>query len=148
MTNRFKVFLLLTCQYAILIFYLSSRSSLGDTKLIFDFIPLEHIKTQYLDKIEHVILYTGFGFLLYFTLINSLNLTIKKYVFIFAIIIGTIYGASDEFHQYFVPGRSANALDLVADSFGVILAQTVIFIKDKLCSLKILFDESYKKDII
>jgi VanZ family protein len=157
MTNRFKVFLSLTCLYAILIFYLSSISSLGDPKVIFDFLPLEYIKTlleslknsdlrfllypvyifaKYPDKIEHVILYGGFGFLLYFTLNNSLNLSIKKYIFVFAIIIGTIYGASDEFHQYFVPGRSASALDLVADGIGVTLAQTVIFTKGKLCLLK------------
>ena len=28
------------------------------------------------------------------------------------------YGASDEFHQFFVPGRSADALDVLADALG------------------------------
>ena len=52
---------------------------------------------------------------------------------LFAMIIGTLYGVSDEFHQSFVPGRTASIWDLAADSIGVAIAQTVIFIKDKLC---------------
>ena len=38
-----------------------------------------------------------------------------------AILLATLYGLSDEFHQTFVPGRSAEALDVVADSFGATL---------------------------
>jgi VanZ family protein len=30
----------------------------------------------------------------------------------------TLYGASDEWHQYFVPGRSAEVADWLADSLG------------------------------
>lgn len=153
MTDRFKVFLSLTCLYAIFIFYLSSRSSFGDPNVIFDFIPLEHIKTlleslknsdvrfllyplyifaKYPDKIVHVILYAGFGFLLYSTLKNSPSHTLSTYALLFAIIIGIMYGASDEFHQSFVPGRTASIEDLLADSIGLTLAQMIIFIKDKL----------------
>jgi VanZ family protein len=29
-----------------------------------------------------------------------------------------VYGASDEFHQRFVPGRTADVLDWLADSLG------------------------------
>ncbi|HXU71069.1 MAG TPA: VanZ family protein [Polyangia bacterium] len=36
-----------------------------------------------------------------------------------AILIGTLYGVSDEFHQTFTPGRSGNDLgDLTADFIG------------------------------
>ena len=31
---------------------------------------------------------------------------------------GSLYGLSDEFHQSFVPGRSSDSLDLLADSLG------------------------------
>jgi VanZ family protein len=33
-------------------------------------------------------------------------------------IFGSIYGISDELHQYFVPGRSVEFLDWVADTLG------------------------------
>ncbi|MDR0290966.1 MAG: VanZ family protein [Treponema sp.] len=33
-------------------------------------------------------------------------------------LIGSAYGASDEFHQYFVPGRDCDVWDWVADTLG------------------------------
>ena len=35
-----------------------------------------------------------------------------------AIVLATLYGVSDEFHQLFVPGRSADRYDVLADSVG------------------------------
>jgi len=35
-----------------------------------------------------------------------------------AIAISSLYGVSDEFHQRFVPGRSYEVLDMVADAVG------------------------------
>lgn len=134
-----------------LIFYLSSKSSLGDPGAILD---MEIIRSiihyfegsdlrfllyplvifyQYPDKTAHMILYALFGFLLYLTLKNSPYPSFRYHAMLFAIAIGILYGMSDEFHQSFVPGRSATIPDLVADGLGVTLAQTFIFIKDKLC---------------
>lgn len=41
--------------------------------------------------------------------------------------IGTLYAASDEFHQLFVPGRSGQITDVILDSAGV-LAGILIFL--------------------
>lgn len=35
-----------------------------------------------------------------------------------AIVLATLYGVSDEFHQLFVPGRSADRYDVLADCVG------------------------------
>jgi VanZ family protein len=35
-----------------------------------------------------------------------------------AIVLATMYGVSDEFHQSFVPGRSPDRFDVVADCVG------------------------------
>lgn len=36
------------------------------------------------------------------------------------VVLGALYGASDEWHQSFVPGRSADPADWVADALGVL----------------------------
>ncbi len=35
-----------------------------------------------------------------------------------SVLAATLYGVSDEFHQYFVPGRCASAGDLFIDMIG------------------------------
>ena len=153
MDNRFKFYLSLSFLYALLIFYPSSMSSLGDPRAVLDIISIGNIRdyihyvehsdfrfllyplyifANYPDKIAHMVLYAVFGFLLYLTLKNSSNIALRNYAFIFAIIIGTAYGVSDEFHQSFVPGRTASISDLLADSIGVTIAQALVFIKERL----------------
>ena len=39
---------------------------------------------------------------------------------IFCIVLATLYAASDEWHQSFVPIRSASVVDVVIDGFGAI----------------------------
>ncbi len=39
-----------------------------------------------------------------------------------AIALATLYGASDEIHQAFVPGRSPDAFDVLADCLGAVAA--------------------------
>lgn len=42
-----------------------------------------------------------------------------KYV-LYAMIASVLYGLSDEVHQYFVPGRTADVFDFLADALGVV----------------------------
>ncbi|MCM8795222.1 MAG: VanZ family protein [Candidatus Omnitrophica bacterium] len=48
------------------------------------------------------------------------SLSFKKRVY-FCIIFGIIYGLSDEFHQFFVPGRDMSMGDLLFDGLGSLL---------------------------
>jgi VanZ family protein len=43
-------------------------------------------------------------------------------VAVLAVIATTLYGLTDEFHQWFVPGRTVDAADLAADFTGATLA--------------------------
>ena len=53
-------------------------------------------------------------------------------------ILTALYGASDEIHQHFVPGRSCDGLDLAADCCGALLLLASIYIRR-------LIDERRKK---
>mgnify|MGYP001617687795 FL=1 len=70
------------------------------------------------DKIIHIFLYLILAFLLSLSLNKS---GIKRYVFLLAFLISVFYGASDEFHQSFVPDRDVSLYDLLADAFGAFL---------------------------
>jgi VanZ family protein len=39
---------------------------------------------------------------------------------VIAIAVASLYGSSDELHQYFVPGRDSSPLDWLADSIGAL----------------------------
>lgn len=43
-----------------------------------------------------------------------------------AIIAAAVFGATDEFHQSFVPGRDASLLDLLADTVGAVVGALAV----------------------
>ncbi|MDY6865217.1 MAG: VanZ family protein [Halobacteriota archaeon] len=136
-SNLFYLYLFLTCSYTLMIFTLSSRSSVSQPFEIMDieFVSrivhiLEHNGIEFIlyplffvylffDKIAHMVLYAGLGALIYLTLSKS---KIKINISYLAIIIGTFYGITDEVHQSFVIGRTASFYDLIADILGIIIA--------------------------
>ena len=50
-----------------------------------------------------------------------------------AAIYALMFGLSDEIHQYFVPGRSCDPLDWVADMIGTLLAVWVLRVLTRSC---------------
>jgi VanZ family protein len=77
------------------------------------------------DKLFHCLAYFVLGLSIVF--IFDPNKTKNKTIFILTLFIGSLYGASDEFHQYFVPGRVCDVYDWVADSTGILLS--LLFLK-------------------
>lgn len=69
-------------------------------------------------KGAHFSIYTLLGFLICLLLTKGYSV---KRGFTFAPFIAALYAASDEFHQTFVPGRSAQFGDVVIDFAGAVL---------------------------
>ena len=75
------------------------------------------------DKLAHFIEYAILGFLIIRALYSTKDEFRVKNLRLIAVFLAILYGASDEFHQYFVPGRNMDILDLLSDGFGAYIGQ-------------------------
>jgi VanZ family protein len=101
----FPVFL-----YCLLIFLQSSYPS-----------PESVPDLPYIDKLLHIAVYAILGALL---LRAFRSLQIKnnvKLVMLLSVLLSSLYGISDEIHQYFVPYRNADLTDVFANLIGSII---------------------------
>lgn len=67
------------------------------------------------DKLEHFIGYAILSALVWRALGTGVA---RRRRFWMSVAVATLYGLTDEFHQRFVPGRSCDLLDLLADALG------------------------------
>lgn len=104
---------LLVMTYASFIFVLSSLSN-PDLSIF----PKFYLS----DKLLHFIEFSIFGFLLYRAFGEY---QAPKKAFMTSFLIASLYGFTDELHQYIVPLRNAEALDLLADSLGGLMGAWV-----------------------
>lgn len=112
--EKFKHFLgfqLPAIAYAIAIFIQSSLSDINTPDLGFDL----------QDKLFHAIEYAILGYLLMRALVYQRNPFIHEKASYLTILIGSAYAISDEIHQLFVPGRSGDVNDAIADVVGIII---------------------------
>ena len=106
--------------YAALIFFLSSLSSSA----------IPNLGISFGDLIIHFFEYSAFGYFVALAIMQSPNkINLKNVLAVF--IIGSLYAASDEYHQSFVEGRFSEVSDFLADSAGVILGLVVFVIRTK-----------------
>jgi VanZ family protein len=91
----------------------------------FSSLPNVPLPSGFSDKVSHLIAYFGFGVVVVRAFAGGLRRRFAWTVAVAAIVFCAAYGASDEFHQVFVPGRSADIRDLFADAIGGALATGV-----------------------
>jgi VanZ family protein len=86
-------------------------------------------KIELSDKMEHLLAFSGLGFLLNLSLrIQTKFVTVKKFPALFTIFIVSSYAALDELHQIFIPGRACDILDWSADTIGVLIGVAIMTI--------------------
>ena len=104
--RRFVLYILPVVAYAGVIFFLSSRSSLPAPKVVG------------FDKVAHFGVYGGLAFLAARGA-HGYGSTLRRAAF-FGALLAAAYGATDEVHQSFVPGRTMEFGDLIADALGAL----------------------------
>jgi VanZ family protein len=91
--------------YMTLIYHLSAESN-----------PLPLLTEHVWDKVLHFVEYSALGCLLYRAVAGE-GLALTPAV-LFTLAATSVYGATDEFHQFFTPGRSVDVQDWMADTLG------------------------------
>ena len=77
---------------------------------------------QLTDKHVHALVYAGLALLLVRALANARWSGVTVATGVQAVMVAIAYGATDEWHQSFVPGRHAELRDVAADAVGVVVA--------------------------
>lgn len=72
-------------------------------------------------KLAHFSEYTVLGI----GLCGLMRVLVKRYWGITAIVLGAVLASLDEFHQLFIPGRSAMVSDVVIDICGVVVGSII-----------------------
>ncbi|HEX7402152.1 MAG TPA: VanZ family protein [candidate division Zixibacteria bacterium] len=116
MFRKLFVFKYIALFYALLIFIVSAIPQIPP--------PLGF---KWGDKVAHLLEYGIFSFLLFLAFYTSGKEFLKRHVFFLSVLIGMVYGLTDEIHQKFVPGRDCNIYDFLADCLGIIAVQVVLW---------------------
>lgn len=74
------------------------------------------------DKIEHFVFYGGLALVALRATAGGRLIGVTPAALVAAWAIASVYGVTDEFHQWFVPGRSAEVADWIADTLGAATA--------------------------
>jgi VanZ family protein len=120
MNSRTKVFLLYQLPpilWAAFIFVMSSIPSISLPKI--GGIPT--------DKVVHFLIFFFLAALTYRAIDHQGKYPwLKDRHFLFTVLFTSLYGAIDEFHQFFTPGRDSDPLDWLADAMGAVAFIIVI----------------------
>jgi VanZ family protein len=102
-----------------LIFYSSSQTNIPAIAM-----PIFSLS----DKLAHFLEFALFGSLLFLTFASA---GWRPWDAPLAIILGGIYGTTDEMHQFFVPGRVADPMDALVNWAGVFVAVLILAYIDR-----------------
>ena len=78
------------------------------------------------DKTAHFLIYGALGGALMRALAGGRSAAMTLPLILAVLVLGTLYGVSDEIHQYFVPPRTPDILDVAADSAGAFAGAIVM----------------------
>lgn len=121
-TKTFVYYWLPVILYCLLIFIQSSYPATQSLPSI-----------PHMDKLAHAGAYALLGFLIFRVFQSTRIQKSAVLLVIFSALASSLYGISDEIHQHFVPSRTADIMDVLADVAGSVLGAGAaqIFFKKK-----------------
>ena len=87
-------------------------------------LPGQHVPGVWLpnaDKLAHCFVYAMLGAALAFGIHRRRILQRPDWLVLAVLVIGTLYGISDELHQLYTPNRSCEFFDVLADAVGSLI---------------------------
>jgi Predicted integral membrane protein len=84
-----------------------------------------------IDKLFHFVEYFILGVILVRAFANTSVKTSFNMILLLSVLIASVYGLLDEFHQRFVSGRSPEIFDLISDIIGALLGALLSIHKEK-----------------
>lgn len=84
-------------------------------------VPGDQLPGHVWDKLAHLSVYSGLGVLFLIPLAEARLSRVTVKAAAIAVLWSVLYGAFDEVHQSFTPGRSPDVRDLFADGLGAVL---------------------------
>ena len=82
--------------------------------------PEELPTFKFMDKLLHFVAYGVMGILFYRAYQTLRIRNQRQWLVVLSILSASLYGVSDEIHQYFVPARHAAFSDVIADILGAV----------------------------
>jgi VanZ family protein len=81
-------------------------------------VPGTQLPGRFWDKLVHFVVYALLGVLFMLPLSGGRLDGVTRRSAVAALVLSMLYGVSDELHQTFTPNRTADAMDVVADTLG------------------------------
>lgn len=78
------------------------------------------------DKHVHALVFGGLAATLIWALAGARWSAVTTTTGVWAVVLTSLYGAADEWHQSFVPNRQSDVLDWLADSIGGVLVAVAV----------------------
>ena len=86
------------------------------------------------DKTAHFLIYAALGASLIRALAGGRSAAMTPTTILAAVALSTLFGVSDEIHQYFTPPRTPDILDVAADAAGACAGAIVLTVLARLLS--------------
>lgn len=119
--RQFKLCLLLSAVWMLVIFCFSHQAHSG--RITEDYLGDANVPVR---KFAHMFEYAVLAILYYRSLLLGACLALQKLA-ILALFMAIAYALSDEWHQSFVPGRSATLSDVMVDASGALIGLLLIW---------------------